>query len=195
VLFAVKNRLGLTLLMLTVFAASAIGLRHWLELTWSFAFHAEQFRDLLLGFLVMAASDGCLHLLLQRLVGEPYIVRYRALADYFRKQRALQMVAGGLLAGGEELLFRGVMLEGLRTLAALPAPWAVLFVALVFGLAHLIPQRLLWPFALWAVWEGVLLGGVFVLSGSLAVVIVLHVVHDFLGFAIFAHQRRRWATG
>ena len=104
------------------------------------------------------------------------------------------MVAGGLLAGGEELLFRGVMLQALQTFAGLAAPWAVLVVALVFGLAHLIPQRLLWPFAVWAVWEGVLLGGVFVLSGSLAVVVVLHVVHDILGFAIFAHQRRRWAT-
>lgn len=193
-LFTVKNRLGLTLLLLAVFVAAALWLRAWLGLNWSLQFEAAQVRDLLLAFVIVAASDGLVHLLLERLLGERYLLRYRALADYFRPQHAPQMLAGGLLAGGEELFFRGVIVEWLHASAGMPPAAAVVLAALAFGLAHLIPQRLLWPFALWAVWEGVLLGGVFVLSGSLAVVVVLHVLHDIVGFAIFAYQCRQWAA-
>jgi membrane protease YdiL (CAAX protease family) len=66
--------------------------------------------------------------------------------------------------------------------------------AVVFGLCHAIPDRRLLPFTLWAVWEGALLGGVYVLSGSLLVVVVLHILHDIAGFSVFAYQRRRWAN-
>ncbi|OAI54004.1 hypothetical protein AYO44_03735 [Planctomycetaceae bacterium SCGC AG-212-F19] len=193
-LFAVKNRLVPTLLVLALLVAAAFWLRIRLGLTWSFAFQTAQWRDLFLAILVMAASDGVVHGLLTLVFGERYRVRYRALAEFFSPQHVPQMIAGGLLAGGEELLFRGVMLEALRTVAGLHAIAAVSITALVFGLAHTILQRLLWPFTFWAIWEGVLLGGVYVLSGSLAVVVVLHVLHDIVGFVIFAFQRRSSAT-
>ena len=60
-LFAIKNRLGPTLLLLIVFVFAAIWLRNWLGLTWSFDFQAPQWRELVLAIAVMAASDGLLH--------------------------------------------------------------------------------------------------------------------------------------
>ena len=62
--------------------------------------------------------------------------------------------------------------------------------ALVFGLAHLIPERPLAPFILWALWEGLVLGLVYVVSGSLLLLILLHCLNDWLGFWMMSAQRR-----
>ena len=130
---------------------------------------------LLLGSLALAACEG----------GRPGIVGEAASAE---------IISGGLLAGGEELIFRGVLLEGLRSLAGLSSPAAIAVAALAFGLCHLLPNRQLYPFAFWAVWEGALLGGIYVLSGSLLVAMVVHILHDIGGFMLFAWQRRRWQS-
>jgi membrane protease YdiL (CAAX protease family) len=193
-LFAVKRWLVPTLALLVLVVMAALQLRAWLGLTWSVALQGPQLRDLLIAVLVMAGSDGGVHALLSATFGERYRVRYRALAEYFRPQRAPEIVAGGLLAGGEELLFRGVMLEGLQSLGGVGSWLAVALTALLFGLLHAIPSRALLPFALWAVWEGALLGGVYVLSGSLAVVVLVHMLHDIAGFSLFAYQRQRWGS-
>jgi membrane protease YdiL (CAAX protease family) len=66
---------------------------------------------------------------------------------------------------------------------------AVILSAVVFALAHLIPRRTLAPMALWAFWEGVLLGGIYVLSGSLVTVMIVHAMHDGVGLALFGYQR------
>src|SRR5262249_14274177 len=158
------------------------GARAALGLKWNWELRSELVTALLLAGLAMAASDGCLHALLLLVLGESYRRCYRALAEFFRPQRVPQIIAGGLLAGGEELVFRGVLLEWLGTGAGLPASMAIGTAAVVFGLMHLIPRQRLWPFALWAVWEGALLGTVYVLSGSLLVTVVLHTLHDIGGF-------------
>lgn len=190
-LFAIKNSLLPTLALLGIFMLAGLRLEKVLGLSWSWDFSLTTLRDLLIGAFVMAASDGALHALLVLFLGEAYLSRYRALVEYFRPQQAPQIVAGGLLAGGEELIFRGVLLEGLRT-AGWPGTAAVAASSLVFGALHFIPRGPLWPFALWAVWEGVLLGSVYVITGSLLVVVLLHVAHDIGGFSVFAYQRRHW---
>jgi membrane protease YdiL (CAAX protease family) len=194
-LFAVKNRLLPTLLLLVVFTIGAFAARSALGLEWNWELQTGLAIDLLLGGLVMAASDGLLHGLLQVTLGEPYRRCYGALVEFFRPQRLPQIVAGGLLAGGEELVFRGTLLEWLRTSAGLAPAAAIALTALVFGLLHLMPRQRLWPFAIWAVWEGALLGAVYVWSGSLLVVVVLHTLHDIGGFGVFAVQRRLWHGG
>jgi membrane protease YdiL (CAAX protease family) len=188
-LFAIKNRLIPTLLLLFLFIAAAIYLRDALGLTWHYELVPI---DFLLAAFVMAASDGLLHAFLAWTLGAAYLSRFRALVHYFRPQHAPEIVAGGLLAGGEELIFRGVLLEGLQSLAGIPPVAAVGVAALVFGLLHALPNKTLFPFTFWAIWEGVLLGGVYVLSGSLVVVVLLHVLHDIGGFSVFAYQRRHW---
>jgi membrane protease YdiL (CAAX protease family) len=123
--------------------------------------------------------------------GSRYRTCYRALADYFRRQGPLEIAAGGLLAGGgEELFFRGVLLEGLMSRAGLAPAGAIGLSAALFGTLHLIPDRRLAPFALWAAGQGVILGTLYVATGSVLVPMVVHAIHDSIGFGLLAWQRR-----
>jgi membrane protease YdiL (CAAX protease family) len=186
-LFAVKNYFVPTLLLLALFVAAGIAAKEALGLTWRFDIYA---RDLLIGGTAMALSDAAIHFLLVWRGGARYQASYRAMVEYFRPQGTKEIIAGSLLAGGEEVIFRGVMIETLISLAALPPTAAVLTVAAVFGLLHLLPRRLLAPFFPWAICEGALLGGIYFMSGSILVVIILHILHDLAGFCLFAYQRR-----
>jgi membrane protease YdiL (CAAX protease family) len=74
----------------------------------------------------------------------------------------------------EEVLFRGVLLSGLRS--RLPAVAAVVVSGLIFGLFHLAPEtgfRIL-PTA----WLGMVLAWVVVASGSLPLVVLLHFLNN-----------------
>jgi membrane protease YdiL (CAAX protease family) len=186
-LFLVKNHFWPALVLLVVFIAVGLGAREALGLTWNLEFRPV---DLLLGIVAMAASDGGMHGLLTLLRGDAYRQRYRELVEVFRPQGVREIIAGGLLAGGEELLFRGVLLEGLRSQAGVSPLLAIAVTALAFGLLHKLPNPRLSRFTLWADWEGALLGIVYVMSGSLLVVVILHVLHDIAGFSLFALQRR-----
>ncbi|MGE3805682.1 MAG: lysostaphin resistance A-like protein [Gemmataceae bacterium] len=183
-LFAVKKRAGGSLLLLALLVLAA----WFLGVDFHVGADVGAAARLGLGLVLMAGSDGGLHALFAFTLGRLYLSRYRALVEYFTGQGTAALLAGSLLAGGEELVFRGVILEGLR--GDLGVAGALAVSSGLFGLCHLIPRRGLWPFALWAVWEGALLGGVYVWSGSLAVVVCLHVLHDLGGFSWFAFQRR-----
>lgn len=84
-------------------------------------------------------------------------------------------------AGGEELLFRGLL-----------APWIGLVPqALIFGLAHQIPGRSRWVWATWASAMGVLLGSIFQLTGSLVGPVVAHALVNGLNLAYLKHHDPR----
>jgi membrane protease YdiL (CAAX protease family) len=196
VLFAVKNRLGPTLLTTALLVAAALALRAAFDLTWRLEPRTELLLPALLAMAAIGASDGLLFGLLRLALGKAYGSRYRALVEFFRPQSAAVVLAAGVLAAAEELLFRGVLLEGLRARAGLPPAAAVVAAAVPFGLCHLIPRWPLVLFAVWAVWEGLLLGGAYVLTDSLLVGCVLHALHDVVGFSVFAYQRRTgWLLG
>jgi len=142
-----------------------------------------------LGLIVL--SDALVHVLLVAVGGSAYLETFGRLVEYYRGQPASAVVAGGVLAGAEELVFRGVVLAGLLQGARVPAWAAVLLAALLFGLAHYLPDRRLRPVALWAVLEGTLLGVAYVVTGSLLVPVVSHALHDVAGFSFFALLRRR----
>ncbi len=194
-LFALKNRVWTALLALVVLVALACWLRGALGLHWNLEFTPNLVTEGLVAAAVLAASDGGIHGLLLWTFGDGYFARYRMLANYFAPQRLPAILAGGLLAGGEELLFRGVLLESLWEYAGLSAGAAVLLAALAFAVAHGLPYRWFAAFFPWTVWEGTLLGGVYVLSGSLSLVVVLHVLHDIAGFTLFARQRHAEKSG
>ncbi|MBI4585041.1 MAG: CPBP family intramembrane metalloprotease [Planctomycetes bacterium] len=59
-----------------------------------------------------------------------------------------------------------------------------------FAACHWVPRRRQEFFTAWSVWEGMILGGAYLYSGSLLVAILVHGLHDVLGYALFARQRR-----
>jgi membrane protease YdiL (CAAX protease family) len=192
-LFTVKRYFLPTLLLCCFFGSASLLLRHFLMLSWSFAFSATV---VIAGLAGVIASDTLLHGLFWLVRRERYLERYRALVCYFEAQGMREIVASGFLAAGEELLFRGILVQGaLESLGWSPVP-ALLLPALLFALLHIIERRQLAPFALWAFWEGVLLGLVYLVSGSVLVSAVVHALHDILGYILFAYQRRTgWLLG
>lgn len=190
-LFAVKRHALACLLVLLMMVGLAYGVGGYYAWNWEWKTHA-----FLVCVLVLASSDGLLHGIGCLGWGENYSRRYRDLVHFFDGQGALPILAGGLLAGvGEELLFRGIILQGLRGPCGDVA--AVALSAILFGLAHWLWWRpLLHPFVIWATWEGALLGMAYLYSDSLFVNMVLHGSHDVLGFTLFALQRRTgWLLG
>ncbi len=189
-LFSIKNRLLPSLFLFIFFVSGAFLTRYMLDLTWQFKIYQGFFWNLVLGLGVIVASDIILHFMLWFLLGDRYLSGYCTLVEYFRPQGVLNIAASGLLAGGEELAFRGVLLEGLMSEMGVEVSLAVLISALVFSFLHMIRDRRLAPFALWAFWEGVLLGAMYVATRSLLVSVIVHTVHDIGGFSLFALQRR-----
>lgn len=192
-LFSSKRALPATLLLFLLFTVVSLAARRLLHLDWSW-----RLRPLWLigGLGLVVASDGLLHGLLGWLVGRRYLHRYHALTLYFSPQGGKEIVAGGLLAAGEELFFRGVLLQGAIGQLGWPVALALILSALAFALLHLVTRPALAPFALWALWEGLLLGAVYLLSGSILTAALVHALHDVGGFALFALQRRTgWLAG
>jgi membrane protease YdiL (CAAX protease family) len=91
------------------------------------------------------------------------------------------MLAGSLMAGlGEEPLFRGLATD----------PLVLAGLAVLFGVLHHIRWSL-WPFTLWAIYEGLLFAAALYGTGNLFVTMVAHGLHDLTGFWIFRAQARR----
>jgi len=180
-LFLLKRTVLGGLAGLLVLAAVGFGLRSWLsgvpplEPSWRAAGLG------LIIFLAVLTSDGTLHLLFTLLLGEPYRQRPRELAAVFRNQSLVAMLAGALMAGiGEESVFRGLSLQ----------PVYLFLAAVAFGLLHHIRWSL-WPFTVWAIYQGLLLAAGMYVTQSLFAVMVAHFLHDFAGFLIFRYLNRR----
>jgi uncharacterized protein len=86
-----------------------------------------------------------------------------------------------LLSGlAEELVFRGLALPYLGLVAS----------SLLFGIAHLIPRRGLWPWSVWAAGAGGVLGWTALETGGLLAPIVAHVLVNALGLLLLAGGRK-----
>ncbi|MEE8143663.1 MAG: CPBP family intramembrane glutamic endopeptidase [Planctomycetota bacterium] len=176
-----------SLLLLAVLTAGSVGLKPLLGLEWNLHF---QLLSVALGLGTLILSDILSHGLLRLLGGRPYQAYYRAFVEYFRPQRTFHIIIGAALAAGEELFFRGILLEGWLTRTHLHPALGVCISAVLFAVAHFLPRRPLAGYALSALWTGILLGGIYLFFGSLLVVMWVHVLHDGLGFSLFAFQRR-----
>jgi membrane protease YdiL (CAAX protease family) len=134
-------------------------------------------------FATVVASDLLLHEALSFTFGQKYVLRHRALAAVFRGQTAAAMLAGAAMAGvGEELVFRGLG----------ASPYYLAGAAVLFGLMHHV-RRSLWPFTLWAIWQGLLLAAALYWTGNLFVVMEAHFLHDLSGFLVFRYLNARAA--
>ncbi|HEX5271931.1 MAG TPA: CPBP family intramembrane glutamic endopeptidase [Gemmataceae bacterium] len=174
-LFLLKRTWPGALAGLAVLAALGLALRHLLA---DVPPINPSGRNTFVGVAVVGAvlaSDVTLHGLFCLVFGERYRVRHRELAAVFRGQTLAAILAGAAMAGlGEELVFRGLSLDPRYLVAS----------AVVFGLLHNV-RRALWPFTLWAVWQGLLFAAALWYFGDLWVTMTAHFLHDFSGFLIF----------
>ena len=189
-LFAVKRDATRSLGLGLGIAALAVLSRRALGLAWSFDLDARVLLAIGAGLVAIVLSDGLVHGFLTLVFGDAYLDAFGTLVEYYRGQSPGTILAGGFLAAAEEFLFRGVVLLGLVELAGVPAPIAVIVAALLFGAAHYLPDLDFRPVAIWAVLEGVILGSLLVVTGSLLVPVAVHALHDVLGFSWFAWLRR-----
>jgi membrane protease YdiL (CAAX protease family) len=190
-LFNAKKNFLLSVILALALAGVSLASKHALGLEWQSPGAAGFIPGFAAGLAAILASDLILVLLLLALFRGAFIKTYMEMADYFTGQRAPEILAGGLLAAGEETIFRGVVLQGMvQVLSSGPAA-AVLVSSILFGLFHIITRRRLALFSIWAVWEGAVLGVVYLYTGSLLVTAAVHAAHDALGFTVFALNRRR----
>jgi len=111
------------------------------------------------------------------------------LAPLFRDCRVVDLAVISILAGlGEEMLFRGLIQQGVARWVAGPSgPWVALAAAAVlFGLAHAITPG----YVVLAGLMGLYLGGVWIVSGNLLAPIATHAVYDFVALLYLAKWRR-----
>jgi membrane protease YdiL (CAAX protease family) len=108
----------------------------------------------------------------------------KQLAPYLTGATAGGIVLLSLLDGvGEEVLFRGVIQEGLAE--RLPAWLAVGIGAILFGAAHWLTTT----YAVFAALIGAYLGILFLMTGNLLVPTVTHALYDVAALAILARRR------
>ncbi len=158
-----------------------------LGIPWELNVSRTALEQVLVGLAAILASDLLLHLLLRRWFGEPYRRRFASQLAYFDQQDTAAILASGPCAAAEETVFRGVLLPLLLPLGSGPA---VAVSALAFGLGHWRRDGWARPFNVWACWQGVVLGLLYLWTGNLAVNLMVHGLHDVLGFAVFRLQRR-----
>jgi membrane protease YdiL (CAAX protease family) len=133
---------------------------------------------------VVILSDVLLHGLLLALFRDGYRWRHRELVQVFQGQTWAAILAGAAMAGiGEELVFRGLG----------TGPVYLTSAAVLFGLLHHIRRRL-WPFTLWAMYQGFWFAGAVSWTGALSVTMVAHFLHDLAGFLIFRYLNRHPAA-
>lgn len=108
------------------------------------------------------------------------------LAPLFSEWSLWQLAVVSIAAGiGEELLFRGL-------LQAASAEWlgslgGLLVAGLIFGAAHALNREYFWL----ATGMGLYLGGLWMATESLMVVIAAHAVYDFLALVVIVRVRGR----
>ena len=116
-------------------------------------------------------------------VGEAmtYMPDYQALLESYKAMFAginpIVLIIGGVIIGPicEEIIFRGVILEGLQK--KYNPTKAIIFSALIFGLIHLQPLQVISAF-----FAGLVLGWIYLKTQSLWVCIALHVINNFISF-------------
>ncbi len=117
------------------------------------------------------------------IVGElmTYLPGYDAMLAMYQEMFAgmnpMALLLGGALIGPicEEIIFRGVILEGLAK--KYDPTKALIFSALIFGLVHLQPLQVIGAF-----FAGLILGWIYLKTQSLWVVIALHIINNFIAF-------------
>ena len=148
----------------------------------------RMFHFSLRGFNPMLILWGFVMVLLTGVVIEPVLELF---PDAFLKMIDKMGMNGGwsilmlvvLAPVMEEVLFRGILLESVRSKHS--AGRAIVVSALMFGVIHLIPQQVVNAFAI-----GLILGYIYVRTESLWPVIVIHALNNAMAYVIM-----QWSDG
>ena len=105
------------------------------------------------------------------------------LVPLFRGAKGWQIAAIAVLAGlGEEMLFRGLIQQGLLSWLG---PWAGLLLAsIAFGVAHWVSRT----YMIFACIMGLYLGVLYWSSDNLLVPIIVHALYDYIALRILLRQ-------
>jgi membrane protease YdiL (CAAX protease family) len=190
-LFSVKNKLSLTFALTFIFTSVSILLKELLHIGWNLDLTGETVRYFIYGLGFILATDIIIGFALVLLFHRGYVRIWMEMAGFFSSQRWYVIPAGGLLAASEEIFFRGVLIPSMILTLGIEAEYAVLISAALFGLFHVIRKKSLALFSLWAFWEGLVLGGIYVYTESLPAVMAVHAAHDIIKFTLFSFQRER----
>lgn len=117
------------------------------------------------------------------IIGElmTYLPNYEQMvADYktmFESINMKYLLIGGVIIGPicEEIIFRGIIQEGF--IHTYDGPRAVLFSAIIFGVIHLLPLQVINAFL-----AGILLGWIYWKTRSLWIVMILHIINNYVAF-------------
>jgi membrane protease YdiL (CAAX protease family) len=108
----------------------------------------------------------------------------RFVVPLFRQWSVAQLAAISALAGiCEEMLFRGVLQDGLATTIGIVP--ALIFASATFGAFHLITPA----YGMIASAIGIYLGLLLIVTGNLLAPIVAHAVYDFVALAYLVRQK------
>lgn len=190
-LFSIKNNSMHALAAAIVLASLSLALKHVLGIEWDLYLGEATVGQFLLCLGLVFAADLAIGSMLVVLFHAAFVRLWMEMAGYFSPQRVDTVLAGGVLAAGEEMLFRGVVLQYMIQTPGWDLYYSVAISAALFAAFHILRSRRLALFSLWAFWEGVALGAVYIYSGSLIVTMAVHAIHDIAGFALFSLQRRR----
>lgn len=190
-LFSVKNKTVLSLMLTLVFASVSLLLKYHLGFDWNIYIGEGTLGQFVFALGFILASDLVLVFLLVIIFHTAFVRLWMELAGYFSRQSRYAILAGGLLAASEEMFFRGILLQYIIETLDAGVYYAVIVSAVIFGLFHIIRNKRLALFSLWAFWEGVVLGAIYLYTDSLPVTMAVHAAHDIAGFALFSLQRRR----
>ncbi|MEW6144272.1 MAG: type II CAAX endopeptidase family protein [Thermodesulfobacteriota bacterium] len=190
-LFSIKKSTVLSIAATLVFASLSLLLKYLIGIDWNLYTSEATLWQFILALGFILASDLAVCLLLVTVFHTSFVRLWMEMAGYFSVQRLHTILAGGLLAAGEEMFFRGILLQYMVETLDFGNFSAVTLSAAVFAIFHVIRKKRLALFSLWAFLEGVILGAIYLYTGSLPVVMAAHAAHDIAGFALFSLQRRR----
>ena len=123
---------------------------------------------------VLLVSRGFLHEQLR-----PVYTRLAMLMPTNRRELAASWATSAVAGSGEEIVYRGFLLWYGASVVGVPA--ALVIVSLLFGAAHGYQSRWGMTFATLA---GLVLGGIYVASGSLALAMWAHATYNMASFFI-----------
>ena len=190
-LYRIKNHLWPCLWVYIALCILSLCMQRILGIEWNLALYPGFGFDLTVVMIFQVTSHVLIFFGLRQLFRQKFLTCYRFFIDLFRTQNIGHILAGGLLATAEEMVFRGIVLETL--LRVVSTPTAIFVSSLFFVAAHVIQEKRLIPFLIWALFEGLILGTVYIMTGSLLIPMIVHFLNDSLGFSLMAYQRKtKW---